>query len=159
MRRILRHLVLSASVGASFAAAGSAHGADVGVGMVAGQAPGISVQLRQTEQVALHATTRYGAGAAGFGVDYQRFLHPSFARGRGFRTGLYAGAGIAGAARRDRAESKEAAEDYHLRLPVGAQLTVPELSFSLFTEVAAAIGPLPETAARMGAAVGARAEF
>jgi len=155
MRRILCHLVVSAPLWA----AGSALAADVGVGLVAGQAPGISVQLRQTEHAALHVTTRYGAGAAGFGIDYQRFLHPAFVRGRGFRTGLYAGAGITGDARRDRADSKEAAEDYRLRLPVGVQLTVPELSFSLFTEVAAAIGPLPETAARMGAAVGARAEF
>ena len=126
-----------------------------GVGAAGGTLPGLSVQYAPVTGLAYHASAHYTAESTQISADLQRFVTPGFGYGRGWRLSFYGGLGLSGEGRRD----DETPEAFLARVPVGTQCDVRDLHLSVFGELAALVGELPNTRLARAAAVGVRATF
>ena len=151
----LKRLVFIALLALQSSAGEGAGSGTIAIGAAATPAPALTVQYLANPDHAYHFTTHYNPEGARLSGDYQRLLVPAFGYGRGWRLAFYTGFGLAGESQRQ----DELSEIYQLRLPLGGQCEFTDLHLNTFAEVAAALGPLPETRIALGMAAGLRATF
>lgn len=128
----------------------------VAVGAKAQHRPALSLQFAVDAKSALHLTTSYQRESVEIDIDHQRFVAlPSVLMPRQAKARAYVGAGLRGFA----GNADDTREQYQLRLPLGCEAELIAAKTGVFAEMAALLGPLPETVIKGSYAVGLRTRF